>query len=192
MRAHNFSSFITLLLILLTQTGHGQTCNCDSLLEIRRSSWSKFVKNSDTIQIVAIRKVGLIKSENFRKKVILRLTSDTAWLAFLEMGKTVTVRLGRLDTLAGRSIEENIYPTDVANGYDSLFVMPGKRYPTKLYGFPTKKALYQSYISRIAKYDEYYEVDFRVGNTYLTSPLVCSKLNCNLSDNIFLQLVKLQ
>lgn len=156
--------FFTIFLINKTS---GQTCHCDSLLEYSRSNWTRWVANSDSIEIVQVKKIGLIKTEKNKQKLLRLFNSDTSWVSYPTSGKKVIVRFGRLDTLSGNFIKT----LDSFGGEARAYV-------------GTKEDRANSFNANIKIGDEYYEVFFRIGNKIIMSPSFCSKESCMIIDNI--------
>ena len=165
-----------------------QNCTCDSVIENRKSTWNKWVDNSDTIKILKIVKIGVIKTEKEKQKLLTRLTKDTAWVAFPVSGKTVTVQLGRFDTLQGKQFRL----PDKIEKYDSTkgkpFLLPGETFPTRTISFASKKQKLDQLNKFVALGDEYYEVYFSNGKTVFMSPTICAKSYCTIVDNIIFNL----
>jgi len=165
-----------------------QNCKCDSVIENRNSNWNKWVDNSDTIKILKIVKIGIIKTEKEKEKLLTRLTKDTAWVAFPVSGKTVTVKLGRFDTLQGKqfSLPDKIEKYDSTKG--KPFLLPGETIPMRTVSFASKKQSLDQLYEDVALGDEYYEVYFINGKTEFMSPTICAKRYCTIIDNIFFNL----
>jgi len=182
-----FSLTLTFFLAMLTTT-IAQTCDCDSLIKSRKVNWTRWVENSDSIKILKVVKIGIIKSEKERHKVLKQLTSDTAWSTFPVSGKTVMVQLGRLDTLFGRqfSLPINLKKFDTTSGKPVPF--PGETIPMRKVGFASKKASLEHLNKYIALQDEHFEFYFSMGNTIFMTPVICSKTYCTTVDNIFFNL----
>jgi hypothetical protein len=150
------------------------------------SNWPKWVRNSDTIKIIRVVKIGLIETEMRRQQILKSMTNDTSWVSFPVSGKTVTVRLGRLDTLAGRTFK--LPDTNVDSTKGQPIVLPGESGPMATVSFATKNSEYRFFNENITVSDEYYEIYFLVGNTSLMSPGICSKKLCTIMDNIIYNL----
>ena len=179
--------FLTFLFALaFSKNSLTQTCNCDSLAESRKSNWPKWVKNSDTIKVVQVVKIGLIKTEKRKQQLLKSVTDDTSWVSFPASGKTVTVRLGRLDTLAGRMFR--LPDTNIDSSRAQLNMLPGESGPMRTVSFATKNNQFRFLNENIAVGDEYYEIYFLVGKTLFMSPSICSKKFCTIMDNIIYNL----
>ena len=165
-----------------------QNCKCDSVIENRNSNWNKWVDNSEMIKILKIVKVGIITTEKEKQKLLTRLTNDTAWVAFPVSGKTVTVQLGRFDTLQGKQyrLPEKIEKYDSAIG--KPFLLPGETTPMRTVSFASKKQTLDQLNKFVVLGDEYYEVYFSNGKTVFMSPTICAKSYCTIVDNIFFNL----
>jgi len=158
---------ILILILFLCNESVGQSCNCDSLIENKRQNWSNWVKNSDTIKIVQIKKLGTIKTEKNKKDLFQIFNSDTSWVSYPESGKSVFVKLARLDTVAGKFLKS-------IDQYGS---------ESRVY-FPSKKEVSESLKTYITINDEYYEIYFAIGNRIIISPIFCIKRSCIIMDHI--------
>lgn len=182
----HFKYYKLVFIFVLAMINHtiAQNCNCDSVVENRKSNWNKWVDNSDTIEILKIVKLGVIKTEKEKQKILNQLTHDTAWLAFPVSGKTVTLQLGRFDTLQGKQfrLADKIKNHDSAKG--KPFLLPSDTIPMRTVSFASKSRTLEQLNKFVALGDEYYQVYFRNGKSVFISPTVCVRSYCTIVDNI--------
>jgi hypothetical protein len=185
---HSFPIKLTVFCIIFSITNtFAQNCNCDSLLFNRRLNWPKWVTNSDSIRIVDIIGKGPIKTKRKKEQILKLLVSDTAWVAILEFGGNVPVKLARLDTLAGRQIRVlDNSPFDSTKG--KPFILPGDPGRMKTICFASQAEMIKYFNENIALTDEYFEVYFSVAGQIIMSPSICQKYYCTVMDNIMFNL----
>ncbi len=168
---------------------YGQTCNCDSLVQARRSDWPNWVRNSDTIRIIQVVNKGPVKTASNKQKILELLVADSAWIAFPESGKRATVQFGRFDSLAGRQFRLPVRPEDIDSTRGKPFVLPGDPGPMRNVSFASKSSQYEFFNERITTESEYFEVYFKIGEKIVMSPGVCLKYKCVFMDNIIFDLI---
>lgn len=133
-------------------------CYCETLVKDLQLNWTKWVQNSDTIQLVDIIDLGFIRTEANKQKYIELLTADTAWTSHPAMGRKVYLHLLRYDSIQGKDIQF----------YDSTRKLI-RSYTT----FP-KRDIAIMYLNKSIKLtDRYYEIYFRVNNNLIMSPTIC-------------------
>ena len=161
-------SILILFILFLNIWATAQKCSCDSLcfceilIKDLKQNWNKWVQNSDSIRLIAVKEIGEIETESNKTKYVGLLTADTAWVAHPAYGKSVFVEFLKYDSAQGNNIKHYNSSRTLISSYTV---------------FPKKDNAIISLNRNIKLTDKYYEIYFQINGKIIMSPTICSKTN---------------